>query len=109
MKKIFINSFIILNLVAIPIGKSTYISKENVLKRIVTPYLVWTRLLQNWPLFVPSPRTYAIKYRAEIKFKDGTVQIWQRPYPPNWDFFERHLAYSFQKWDLAYPLGDPNC
>lgn len=42
-----------------------------------------------------------MKYRVDITFKDGTTATWRRPYPPNWSFFERHLAYNFQKWDLA--------
>ena len=42
-----------------------------------------------------------MKYRVEIKRKDGQTEVWQRPYPPNWDFFARHLSYNFQKWDLA--------
>lgn len=50
---------------------------------------------------MPSPRQIAIRYRVEITFKDGQTATWRRPYPPNWDFFERHLAYNFQKWDLA--------
>ena len=36
-----------------------------------------------------------------MEFKNGDKKIWRRPYPPNWAFFERHLAYQFQKWDLA--------
>src|SRR5262249_36966204 len=63
--------------------------------------LFWTRLAQRWTLFVPTPRQVAIRYQVEIVFKDGTKTIWKRPYPPNWDFFPRHLAYNFQKWDLA--------
>ena len=42
-----------------------------------------------------------MKYRVDIVFKNGQTEVWQRPYPPNWDFFPRHLSYSFQKWDLA--------
>lgn len=29
------------------------------------------------------------------------MEQWWRPYPENWDFFQRHLAYNFQKYDLA--------
>jgi hypothetical protein len=96
-----ISAFIIFNIVAIASGSSLPLAQQNPVQRFFSPYLVWTRLLQSWQLFVPSPRTYLINYRAEIKFKDGSVKTWKRPYPPNWDFFPRHLSYNFQKWDLA--------
>ncbi len=101
MARILINAFIIFNIIAIPFSSSKPVAQQNMAQRFFLPYLRWTRLLQSWPLFVPSPRKYTAKYRAEIKFKDGSVKTWQRPYSPNWDFFERHLSYSFQKWDLA--------
>jgi hypothetical protein len=96
-----ISAFIIFNLVAIPFSSSKPAAEQNAVQRFFLPYLRWTRLLQSWPLFVPSPRKFAQKYFADITFKDGSHKIWQRPYPPNWDFFARHLSYSFQKWDLA--------
>jgi hypothetical protein len=99
--RILISVFILFNLIAIPVGSTRPRAEQNVLQRLVLPYLRWTRLLQNWPLFVPSPRQNAIKYHVDIVFKDGHTATWQRPYPPNWDFFARHLSYSFQKWDLA--------
>jgi hypothetical protein len=93
-----ISAFIIWNIFAILVGKNF---EGTWASRLTYPYLVWTRLLQEWQLFVPGPRTFAMKYRAEIEMDNGKTAIWQRPYPPNWDFFERHKAYHFQKWDLA--------
>lgn len=92
---------ILFNLIAIPLSSSLPRSQQNFLQRLVSPYLVWTRLNQSWPLFVPSPRKNAMKYRVDIVLRDGQTVSWMRPYPPNWDFFARHLSYSFQKWDLA--------
>jgi hypothetical protein len=100
-RRAVISAFIIFNIVAIGFGSTAPISEQNFLEKIFTPYLVWTRLLQNWRLFVPTPRKFLINYQAEITFKDGTQKTWKRPYPPHWDFFPRHLAYQFQKWDLA--------
>lgn len=102
LKRNLISTFIVFNIAAVLIG----VGRRNEVdltpvQKIFMPYLVWTRLLQHWELFVPAPRKYALKYHAEISFKDGTTKSWQRPYPPNWDFFERHLSYNFQKWDLA--------
>jgi hypothetical protein len=96
-----ISAFIIFNIVAISFGSTAPVSQQGPVERFFTPYLVWTRLLQNWRLFVPTPKKFFMNYHAEITFKDGTKKNWQRPYPPNWDFFPRHLAYQFQKWDLA--------
>jgi hypothetical protein len=99
--KRFITVFILFNVIAILIGSTAPPAQQNPFQRFVLPYLRWTRLLQSWPLFVPAPRKYAMKYRVEVQFQDGSTQTWRRPYPPNWDFFARHLAYNFQKWDLA--------
>jgi hypothetical protein len=96
-----ISAFIVFNIVAIAFGSTAPVAEQNALQRFFMPYLVWTRLLQNWRLFVPTPRRFLMNYHAEITFRDGTKKSWQRPYPPNWDFFPRHLAYQFQKWDLA--------
>lgn len=96
-----ISAFILFNIAAIPFSTSRPVRDQNIFQRIFMPYLVWTRLNQHWPLFVPTPRQYAKRYRVDITFQSGRVATWRRPYPPNWDFFERHLAYNFQKWDLA--------
>jgi hypothetical protein len=107
-KKIAISLFIIFNVTAILFSSSKPRPSQNPVERFFSPYLTWTRLNQNWPLFVPSPRKFAMKYRVEVRFKDGSQKVWRRPYPPNWDFFPRHLSYSFQKWDLASNyLGAP--
>jgi hypothetical protein len=90
--------FILFNIVGVLVGKSF---QETAAGKFFYPYLVWTRLLQQWNLFVPAPRKHALKYRVDITFQDGTHATWRRPYPPNWAFFERHLAYHFQRWDLA--------
>lgn len=100
-KRALISGFVLFNIVAVLCSSSKPVQEQNPLERFFMPYLRWTRLNQRWPLFVPSPRKFALKFRVEIQFKDGTQKVWRRPYPPNWDFFARHLAYSFQKWDLA--------
>jgi hypothetical protein len=99
-KRNLINAFIIFNIFAISIG-SSHLIEIPVAKKFFFPYLRWTRLLQGWLLFVPEPRRFALQYKIELQFKDGSQKIWMRPYPPNWDFFERHLSYQFQKFDLA--------
>lgn len=98
MRRTLISVFVFWNIFAVLVGKNF---EGTWASRLVMPYLVWTRLLQQWNLFVPDPRKEAIRYRAEVEMEDGQVIQWQRPYPPNWDFFERHLVYHFQKWDLA--------
>ena len=100
-KRILITGFILLNVFAIPFSSSEPPSRQNAVQRFFLPYLTWTRLLQSWPLFCPSPRKFALKYRVDITFRDGKKATWERPYPPNWDFFQRHLSYNYQKWDLA--------
>jgi hypothetical protein len=96
-----ISAFILFNITAVFFGVPKRPEERNFAEQFFNPYLKWTRLNQQWRLFVPEPRRFATKYRVEIEFMDGTRTTWQRPYPPNWDFFERHLAYNFQKWDLV--------
>jgi hypothetical protein len=96
-----ISGFIIFNIFAITCSSTLPLNEQNSFQRFFYPYAYWTRLLQSWPLFTPSPRDFALRYHVEVKLQSGEVKIWQRPYPPNWDFFERHLSYNFQKWDLA--------
>jgi hypothetical protein len=100
-QRYLITAFILFNVIAIPFSTSVPKGEQNFGQRIFMPYLVWTRLNQHWPLFVPTPRQYAKRYRVDVEFRSGRTVSWRRPYPPNWDFFERHLSYSFQKWDLA--------
>lgn len=98
MRRTLISVFIFWNIFAILVGKNF---EGTWASRVVMPYLKWTRLLQEWSLFVPAPKTYAIWYHAEITLDDGTQIIWKRPRSPNWNFFERHEVYHYQKWDLA--------
>ena len=101
-RRIAISAFIIFHVVAIPFYSTSELeAHQSAIQVFFSRYLVWTRLNQSWPLFVPSPRQYAKRYHVDIVFKDGSTAIWRRPYSPNWDFWERHLAYNFQKWDLA--------
>jgi hypothetical protein len=100
-KRGLISAFIIFNIVAIGFGSSRPVAEQSLITRFVNPYLVWTRLLQNWPLFAPEPRRFIVKYRAEITFRNHAMTVWERPYPPDWDFFARHLSYQFQKWDTG--------
>ena len=93
--------FIVFNILSILLSSTRPLAEQNVVQRFFYPYAFWTRLLQSWPLFTPSPRDFVMKYRVEIQRQGGQVETWQRPYPPNWDFFARHLSYNFQKWDLA--------
>jgi hypothetical protein len=64
-------------------------------------YARLTRVMQRWSLFAPEPRRYIGLYFFRIQFKDRSIQDWQRPLPPNWDYFERQHAYNWQKFDLA--------
>ncbi len=100
-KRRLISVFIIFNIVAISFGSSKPVAEQSFITKLVNPYLVWTRLLQNWYLFAPEPRRYLVKYRAEITFRNHAMTVWERPYPPKWDFFARHLSYQFQKWDTG--------
>jgi hypothetical protein len=100
-RRTIITCFIVFNITAIASGTTRPPTQQNIAQKFFEPYLVWTRLKQGWALFAPTPRRYIKKYYAEITFHDGRKTTWQRPYPPNWDFFERHLGYQFQKWDLA--------
>ena len=97
-KRNLISAFIIFNIVGILVGQAF---NNGPIGKFYSPYLVRTRLLQRWNLFSPSPGKFARKYRVDITFQDGAKASWKRPYPPNWGFFERHLAYHFQKWDLS--------
>lgn len=99
--KLAATAFIIFHFLAIPASSSRPRVELSWYQKIFAPYLEWTRLRQRWPLFVPEPRRYSQKYYAEVYYKNGTKRIWQRPYPPNWDFFSRHLSYNWQKLDLA--------
>ncbi len=107
-RKPLINFFIVFNITAVIFSSSNVFPKIPVWQTLVYPYLKWTRLQQTWFLF-PEPRRETMKFRFEIEFRDKSIQTWQRPYPPNWNFFDRHLAYNFQKLDLAGPslLRDP--
>ena len=99
--RVLINFFIIWNIAAVTIGSTKIITTPEVARRFFFPYLYWTRLLQGWLLFVPTPRFTTSKFRVDVTFQDGKIESWRRPYPPNWDFFQRHLSYQYQKWDLA--------
>ncbi len=100
-RKIIISLFIILNILTAMIVPIKSRSDQNVLQRFFYPYALWTRLLQDWSLFTPNPRAKHIYYRFDVYFRDGAKTTWIRPYSENWDFFQRHLAYNWQKLDLA--------
>lgn len=98
-----LSAFLLFNLIAVPVG-SQIAAREgnpNVVERFLAGYVLALRVQQYWALFSPEPRRDALKYRAEIRFRDGHTIPWFRPYPPKWAFFRRHLAYNFQKWDLV--------
>jgi hypothetical protein len=73
---------------------------HNPVTRGLLYYVNALRIMQRWELFVPEPRRMATEYRVDIKFAKGTG-VWKRTQPVKWDFFQRHEAYNFQKWDLA--------
>src|SRR4051812_1457031 len=91
-KRVVISAWIVYTLVAVFLGSADPLVEQNAVQRFFYPYLVWTRLLQSWKLFTPTPRKHMLKYRADLVFKDGTSKSWMRPYPPNWAFFPRHLS-----------------
>jgi hypothetical protein len=101
MGKAVISIFIIFNALASVIPPIKSRSQQNVVERFFYPYALWTRTLQEWSLFTPNPRTSIVYYKYEIQFKNGEKKDWVRPYPENWAFFQRHLAYNWQKFDLA--------
>lgn len=100
-KRIAISSVIVFIAVAIQFSTNKPASQLHGLQNFFIPILQWTRLGQDWSLFAPTPRTFARRYRVDIEFADGKKETWRRPWPPNWGFFDRHLAYNYQKWDLA--------
>jgi hypothetical protein len=96
-----ISFFIIFNIIASVIAPIKPRSEQNPVEKFFYGYALWTRLLQEWSLFTPNPRKSIVYYKYEIEFKDGRKNFWVRPYPENWAFFQRHLAYNWQKFDLA--------
>ena len=94
---------ILFHLIAIPVGShlAFHPGLASRVTDLLGQYVYGLRIRQYWALFSPEPRRFALRYSAEIKFQDGSTKLWRRPYPPKWDFFDRHLAYSFQKWDLV--------
>ncbi len=102
-KRNLINAFIIFHIVAILLGTSQVFPNPPLIKDLFRPYLHWLRLSQSWVLFAPEPSKSTKRWRVEVSFENLRRQTWERPYPPLWDFFERHLAYNFQKIDMAVP------
>ena len=102
-KRNFLSLAILFNLIVVPLG--SYIAEHHRhpggLEGLLVNYVWGLRVHQYWALFSPEPRRFAIKYSAVITYRDGHSETWRRPYPPNWAFFERHLSYNFQKWDLV--------
>src|SRR5438067_269077 len=100
-KRRIISFLIVAHIIAILLGSSRLVPTPSSVQSFFHPYLWWTRLEQDWKLFVPTPRIFSIRYHVDIDFKNGKHIRWQRPYPPKWGFFQRMLCYHFQKWDLA--------
>lgn len=99
--RITISFFIAFNILSALIAPIKPKDQRTFIQNLFYPYALWTRTLQEWGLFTPSPRTSVVFYKYEILFKDGQKKTWVRPYPEKWDFFQRHLAYNWQKFDLA--------
>ncbi len=108
-RETILTTFIVFNIVSVVIGCTQIIHIPFEVRKIFYPYLGWTRLAQSWYLFAPEPKRVAIKYRVDITFRDQTKKSWYRPYPGKWNFFERHEAYQYQKFDLGanYLMKDP--
>jgi hypothetical protein len=102
-KRNALSALLLFHLVAVPLGSYWTESRDNsnALKKLLSNYVYGLRIRQYWALFSPDPRHIAVKYSALIVFRNGQSKRWRRPYSPNWNFFERHLAYNFQKWDLV--------
>lgn len=98
-----LSALILFHLIVVPVASHLAFApgKRSFLAHCLVEYVFGLRLQQYWALFSPEPRREALRYSALISFRDGRTLTWQRPYPPNWDFFARHLSYSFQKWDLV--------
>ena len=101
MKRLLISVFVLWNSAAILLtnSQSSFISWSD--QKWFLPYARLTRVMQRWALFSPEPRRYVHNYYFNIEFKNGTTTRWQRPYPPNCDYFERQHAYNWQKYDTA--------
>lgn len=99
--RVLISGFIAFHALAVLSGSYEQEWRPNWLNRFTHPYLTQFGLAQRWALFSPEPRRYIDRFRVEIYPKNAKKIVWSRPYPPNWDFFARHLSYNFQKWDLA--------
>jgi hypothetical protein len=102
-KRNALSAVILFNLIAVPLGSYWTQNPDhpNALGKLLGNYVYAMRIRQYWALFSPEPRHAATRYSALIMFKSGKIVTWTRPYPPKWNFFERNLAYNFQKWDLV--------
>lgn len=100
-RKIIISILIIFNITAALVAPIRPRNLQSPIEKFFYPYALWTRILQEWSLFSPNPRKEYVYYKFVITFKDGKKKTWVRPYPENWNFFQRHLAYNWQKLDLA--------
>jgi hypothetical protein len=103
LRQNLISLLILFHLIVVPIGSLIAVSNpnRNAIQRFMSDYVYAIRVQQYWSLFSPNPRRSAVRYYAELTHRDGAKTLWRRPYPPNWGFFERHLSYNFQKWDLV--------
>jgi hypothetical protein len=101
-KRVLISAVLLFHFIAIPIGSNLKLA-DNPPDFLVSiaRYVYYTRLWQRWALFSPEPRRFGLRYHAVLTYRDGKQRKWTRPKAPNWDFFGRHLAYNFQKWDLV--------
>jgi hypothetical protein len=102
-KRIIISLFLLFHLIVVPLGSALSVLRPNrtAIEDFMANYVFALRVRQYWALFSPEPRKHALKYWAQIVYRDGSVKTWIRPYPSNWSFFDRHLCYQFQKWDLV--------
>jgi hypothetical protein len=99
--RLAVSAFIVWNIAVILLTNSqTFIPPMAVMTALL-PYARATRLMQRWALFCPEPRRFFSQYFFEVTFKDGTQTHWSRPESPNWDFFGRHHASNWQKFDTA--------
>lgn len=98
-----LSALILFHIIVIPLGSywSEDRNRSNPIKAMLSNYVYGMRVRQYWALFSPEPRRHAVRYAAYILYKSGKMVIWRRPYATNWNFFQRHLAYNFQKWDLV--------
>jgi len=99
IKRVVINGFIIVHLVAIFCWA---IPLNSLLRTAIndrfSPYLLWSGLWQGWDMFSPNPRSFNTYLEAEITFRDGQQRVWKFPRMNELGYIERYFHERYRKW-----------